>query len=387
MERGNNQAEAEVQSEVKEVLKHRWLLWILIGLVCTILVFLNAFESYIAANQFGPYRLEWKRALFSDLLGWYLWVPFTPFILWLVRRFRVNKNNWPRSVFVYALAGILLALARALIPVFVNYFVIWGTSGLYSFIANKYFVLISDFLVAVVVYGLILTFGHALNYYEQSRENELKASRLEAQLTKSQLQALKMQLHPHFLFNTLHSISALQLEDVAAAQKMMARLGDFLRLTLDNVGTQQVTLRREMAFLKCYLEIEQVRFGHRLTTHVEIEPLVLDAQVPNLILQPIVENAIRHGVASQVAIGHISISAKRKDGRLLVRVQDNGPGLIMNGGSVIPFKEGLGLTNTKARLDQLYGSNYYFDLLNAPESGLIVALEIPFVTNGGDQNS
>lgn len=369
------------------MLKHRWLLWVLIGLVCTILGFLNAYESYIAANQFGQYHLEWKRALFSDLFGWYLWLLFTPCILWLVRRFRVNKNNWPRMVSIYALAGILLALARALIPVFINYFVIWGTSGLYSFIANKYFVLISDFLVAVVVYGLILTLGYALNYYEQSRENELKASRLEALLTTSQLQALKMQLHPHFLFNTLHSISALQLEDVVAAQKMMARLGDFLRLTLDNVGTQEVTLRREVEFLKCYLEIEQVRFGHRLTTQVKIDPWVLDAQVPNLILQPIVENAIRHGVASQVAPGHLSISAKRKDGRLRVQVQDNGPGLPMNGGSAIHFKEGLGLTNTKARLNQLYGSNYHFDLLNAPEGGLIVTLEIPFVTNGGDHQS
>jgi LytS/YehU family sensor histidine kinase len=135
-----------------------------------------------------------------------------------------------------------------------------------------------------------------------------------------------MQLHPHFLFNTLHSISSLQLEDVGAAQKMTARLGDFLRLTLENAGVQEVSLRREIEFLKCYLDIEQVRFGRRLTTVIEIEPEALEMRVPNLILQPLVENAIRHGITPNPAPGMISIIAKRERDRIKVVICDNGGG-------------------------------------------------------------
>src|SRR4029079_13460186 len=141
------------------------------------------------------------------------------------------------------------------------------------------------------------------------------------------LQALKMQLHPHFLFNTLNSISALLDEDVDAADQMLARLGDLLRMTLENSGAQEVTLQEELEFLRCYLEIEQVRFNDRLTVSMHIEPETLDAKVPNLILQPIVENAIKHGIVSRIAPGRIEIIARRSDDALLLQVKDNGPGL------------------------------------------------------------
>src|SRR5262249_28489116 len=144
------------------------------------------------------------------------------------------------------------------------------------------------------------------------------------QVTEAQLQALKMQLHPHFLFNTLNSISALLDEDVDAADQMLARLGDFLRLTLENSGAQRVTLQEELEFLRCYLEIERVRFEDRLTINMHIDPEALDARVPNLILQPIVENAIRHGIVSRIAPGQIDISAKRLRDTLQLQVRDNG---------------------------------------------------------------
>src|SRR4029079_2186861 len=176
------------------------------------------------------------------------------------------------------------------------------------------------------------------------------------------LQALKMQLHPHFLFNTLNSISALLDEDVDAADQMLARLGDLLRMTLENSGAQEITLQEELEFLRCYLEIEQVRFNDRLTVDMKIEPATLDAQVPNLILQPIVENAIKHGIVSRIAPGRIEISAIRYGGSLKLQVRDNGPGLHPGEASSGRVKEGLGLANTRARLEQRYRHDHRFEM-------------------------
>ena len=227
------------------------------------------------------------------------------------------------------------------------------------------------------IYGLLLLLNQVFRYYRRFREGELRSSQLETQLTQAQLQALKMQLHPHFLFNTLHSISALIRRDPDAADKMIARLGDFLRLTLENSGAQEVSLQKELEFLKCYLEIERVRFRDRLTTRLDIEPRALDASVPNLILQPIVENAIRHGVAPRSAPGHVEISAKRGERALRIQVRDNGPGLSAITAPDDGFREGLGLTNTRARLARLYGAAHRFELEDAPGGGLLVTLEIP----------
>jgi two-component system, LytTR family, sensor kinase len=195
-------------------------------------------------------------------------------------------------------------------------------------------------------------------------------------VTEAQLQALKMQLHPHFLFNTLNSISALLEEDVDAADQMLARLGDFLRMTIENSGATKVTLQEELEFLRCYLEIEHVRFHDRLTVNMHIEPEVLEARVPNLILQPIVENAIKHGIVSRIAPGEIEVTAQKNGDALELRVRDNGPGLHRDGPAVI--REGLGLGNTRARLEQMYGASHHFDMTDAPEGGLRVTVEIPF---------
>ncbi|HZH31097.1 MAG TPA: histidine kinase, partial [Pyrinomonadaceae bacterium] len=202
-----------------------------------------------------------------------------------------------------------------------------------------------------------------------------------------QLRALKMQLHPHFLFNTLNSISALLHRDAEAADQMVARLGDFLRLTLENSGDQEVTLEQEIAFLRCYLEIETIRHD-RLSVETEIEPQTLDALVPNLILQPLVENAIRHGISRQSAPGRLSIRAARRGGRLRLQVEDNGPGLALVGEAdalaapddllARTLAGGVGLANTRARLEHLYGAGGRLDLALATPRGMIVTLEIPF---------
>jgi LytS/YehU family sensor histidine kinase len=188
-----------------------------------------------------------------------------------------------------------------------------------------------------------------------------------------------MQLQPHFLVNTLHSISALLNKDVDGARTMITRLGDFLRLTLENSGAQEVPLQQEIEFLNGYLEIERIRFQDRLTTNVDIDPAVLDVRVPNLILQPIVENAMRHAIAANSNAGRIEIVASARNGMLRIEVKDNGPGLLLAPGSGNP-KHGVGLANTRARLERLYGSNHRFELANEPAGGFVVTLEIPRVS-------
>jgi two-component system LytT family sensor kinase len=223
----------------------------------------------------------------------------------------------------------------------------------------------------LLVYWVIVLISHAAAYYQRYREGELRAS-------QAQLQALKMQLHPHFLFNALHSISALVHSDPDAADKMIARLGDFLRLTLDSAAAQEVSLRQELEFLNCYLDIERTRFRDRLTTEIHADPQVLDCVVPNLILQPIVENAIRHGVSQRAAHGHVEVRASRAGNALRLEVRDNGRGLPV-GDEAGRGKQGggVGLANTRARLQQLYGGAYRFELQNAPAGGAVVTLELP----------
>jgi two-component system, LytTR family, sensor kinase len=188
-----------------------------------------------------------------------------------------------------------------------------------------------------------------------------------------------MQLHPHFLFNTLHAISALMDDDVKGARRMIARLSELLRLTLENVGRQEVSLRQELDALERYLEIEQIRFQDRLTVRLRVAQETLDACVPNLVLQPIVENAIRHGIAPRSSAGRIEIRAERRDGMIELQVIDDGPGLHPCGEEgVEEFKEGIGLTNTRARLRRLYGDEHLIEIKDADEGGLIVKLSIPF---------
>lgn len=235
----------------------------------------------------------------------------------------------------------------------------------------------------MLTYWVIVLLSHAFNYYNSYRKGELKASQLRAQLAQSQLEALKMQLQPHFLFNTLHSISALLNQDISAARSMIARLGDFLRLTLENTGTQEVTLQQEMEFLDRYLEIERIRFQDRLTTFVQVDPEVLDVRVPNLILQPIVENAMRHAIANRNR-GRIEIIAGANNGMLRIQVKDNGPGLRAVPALGNQSRHGVGLANTKARLDGLYGSAHRLELANEP-GGFVVTLEIPRVSESHPQ--
>jgi sensor histidine kinase YesM len=187
-----------------------------------------------------------------------------------------------------------------------------------------------------------------------------------------------MQLNPHFLFNTLNAVSSLMLTDVSAANKMLTRLADLLRLTLDSSHEQEVPLQKEIEFLQRYLDIEQIRFGQRLQLKMELEPSTLEAAVPNLILQPLVENAVRYAIEPQENAGHIEIRSRRDNGRLVLQISDNGPGLPAELPSEHTGRERIGLNNTRERLRKLYGENQRFDLSGNAMGGLTAKLSIPF---------
>lgn len=349
----------------------QWLLifgvWALPGLYFALQVYLQ--------HAFANHPLTLTQALLRGLIFWLLWVVSSPLVLWLARTFPIPRREWLDGLLFHLPAGVVFSFAHLVLYVFVSA----RLSGIpihsfSDFLAEFQPVFLSSFAWWSLVYWTILLASYAFDYYQRYQEGALKASQLETQLAQAQLQALKMQLHPHFLFNTLHSISALMREDVEAADQMIARLGDFLRLTLHNSGEQQTTLQQELKFLQCYLEIEQLRFQDRLRTEFEIAPSVLSAHVPNLILQPLVENAIRHGIAPQKAVGCITIRAQHTNGRLQMQVQDNGPGTSTNGRN----ETGVGLSNTQARLRQLYGANYSFETGSVHTGGFLVTLEIPF---------
>jgi LytS/YehU family sensor histidine kinase len=237
---------------------------------------------------------------------------------------------------------------------------------------------ISQFHLDLLIYGAIIGVSYAVSYYFRYREREFRASQLETQLAQAQLQTLKMQLQPHFLFNTLNGIAGLVRDSRnKAAVDMLAGLSDLLRYTLENAGKQEVPLKEELEFLELYLDIQQMRFSDRLKVEMHIEPEVLDAMVPNLILQPLVENAIRHGVSRRAASGTVGVSAKRENGSLLIRIYDDGLGLKRDDGAA-PVA-GVGLSNTRARLAQLYGERQSFSLAEREGGGAEAVLVMPFV--------
>jgi two-component system LytT family sensor kinase len=356
--------------------------WMLIGLSFTLNYYFFA-EHYVTIFRQQP---TIGQMLVWELPYWLLWAGLAPVVFLFTRRFPIDRERWFLNSMLHIVACVALTIAHRAIYLIIGWLLHVAAYRDLTSIPDLYS---SDILfnlpTGFMSYGTIFLISYVIDYYRRHQEEELKISRLKAELaeaklqvTEAQLQALKMQLHPHFLFNTLNSISALLDEDAEAADQMLARLGDFLRMTLQNSGAQQVTLQEELEFLRCYLEIERVRFQDRLTVTMKIEAETLEARVPNLILQPIVENAIRHGIVSRIAPGQIEISASLTGEALQLRVKDNGPGLGSVDGARAIVKEGLGLANTRARLAQMYGAAHKFEMSDAPEGGLQVTLTIPF---------
>ncbi len=230
----------------------------------------------------------------------------------------------------------------------------------------------------LMTYLFLVGLAHALAYRRESERRALDSAHLETRLIEAQLQSLQRQLQPHFLFNTLNAISGLMRTDVEAADRMMDRLGDLLRMALESGNVQELPLKEELEMLQKYLDIEQVRFGRRLSVAMRIEPDTLAAMVPNFLLQPLVENAVRHGVAPHTRQGRVAIEARREGNRLVIRIRDSGDGVAPH--YLTLLNQGVGLTNTRARLEHLYRADHAFVFSN--DEGFCVTISIPFTADG-----
>ncbi len=331
----------------------------------TFVAFSFATKAYLENLNYGI-KCSYPRMLGWESLGWLLWGLFTPFIFAFARHYPPQKKPFIHIPAALAFSAIHLALQFNLFLLSEKLFLPAGKPDIELMAFDR-------MAWRLMVYCILLIVWYASDSQKKAHIEQERAAQLSAQLAKTQLQALKMQLHPHFLFNTLNSISELMHHDIRAADEMMVRLGDFLRLTLDPNVSQEVTLEKELEFLKHYLEIEQVRFKDRLKVEMHIQPDTRYARVPYLLLQPVVENAIRHGISTKADGGILEISSEKENGFLHITIQDNGRGINQD-----EMKEGLGLSNTKSRLEKLYGDRFHFELSNRPESGTIVALTIPF---------
>ncbi len=324
------------------------------------------------------HALTFGELVWSSLVNWYAWAALSPLILRVARRLSIGRLGWARAVAVHLVLGVVatgLQVSGHLLVDFVTERVVLGLP--LDVLAHGRSVFLVCLPWGVPIYLTMVGLVHAFDYYRDSRLRMLTASKLETQLAQAQLQLLQVQMQPHFLFNTLHAISSLMHQDVDAADRMLARLSELLRFALESVGTQEVSLRRELKYLAPYLDIERRRFGENLTVVLDVAPETLDARVPSLLLQPLVENAIRHGVARRVAPGRVEVQVHRSGDALEVCVRDDGPGL--SGGDT-PLQLGVGLQNTRERLEGLYGEGHALAFGNRPGGGFEVAVSFPFRT-------
>ncbi len=345
--------------------------------VFTALIAANALQSAILGAVLGR-DFPVGRSIGATALTWYAWAALTPVIAVLVRRFPFTKGRWRKSVLVHLVASMVLFGAH------------FGLFGLGSHVlhlappgprrllvpppppagpvqdAFRWYFFRGAGTYGLIVGGLVL-----LDYVRKDRQRVA----LEGQLALAELKALRMQLQPHFLFNTLHAIGVLIHSDPKAAHVMLTRLAELLRLSLDTASEPELPLEVELAFVEKYLAIQKARFGDRLTVRYALEPDAMRGLVPTLVMQPLVENALEHGVAPHARPGVIEIAASRTANALTIRVRDNGNGLSEREGRV---KSGVGLANTRGRLRQLYGDRSRLTLANAVGGGLEVILEMPW---------
>ncbi|HEV8541545.1 MAG TPA: histidine kinase, partial [Verrucomicrobiae bacterium] len=313
-------------------------------------------------------------AVAFSLGDWYVFALLSIPVVKLARAFPFERRTWGRVAFVHLIYSLLFSFVYIVLRALVLEVQTMIEPSVALPFARAFSVLSKTFQYNIWVYWVILSVCHAFDYYEKFHERELRASELEKRLTQAKLQSLQSQMNPHFLFNTLHTISALMHKDVEAADRMVMKLSELLRLALDNTEAHEVPLSQELDFLSRYLEIEKTRFRERLNIEMNIAPETLKALVPNLVLQPLVENAIRHGIERHARPGKIILRAEQQNGHLRLEVQDNGGGLPREG----PKREGIGISNTRSRLQQLYGPDQKFELQNVESGGLLARVIIPF---------
>lgn len=358
------------------VASHYILTCILIAVFMSLVALPDIIPTHRILTHFGVSTTLFAISVWR-IADYLIWIPLLPAIIFLSRRFRFRRSAFMKSLSVHLAACLLLGA--------VKFIVLWIT--LPHFISDEFIDLmakseewtdiVEGLLIDVSMYWILLAACNGFAYFRNHLEREIRMNRLESQLVEARLSMLKMQLNPHFLFNTLNTIAGLVHDSPEDAEEMISRLGELLRLSLESQSSHEVSLQHELDVLSRYLAIEQIRFGDRLEFEMEIDPETMSARIPNLILQPIVENAVTHGICREASRGRIILRTSRRNGVLRIEIKDTGPGLP---GGRIPGKSGLGITNTLSRLEMLYGKAGRLELLSPEEGGCLARLSIPFHT-------
>ena len=327
--------------------------------------------------------LSWARSFEATMPSWFVLVALIPWVIFIAKRYPFESLRTPRTILVHLGSAFIFASAYLIMASYVSDYLLNDTMPV-RFMANLWRLFGVYFVGLMMQYAGIVGAYYAVDYSRRYREKEraaselaLKASRLESSLARANLEALRMQLNPHFLFNTLNTISVLALKgERQRVARMLSRLSDLLRLSLEN-DRQTLSLREELDFLERYLEIEEVRFRDRLTIDKDVDEAAYEAEVPSLILQPLVENAVKYGFSQTIGPGRVSITCRVRSGMLELEVADTGPGFPE--GKSTSTSTGVGIANTRARLEQLYGGNYTIELSNRPEGGALVKIRMPYI--------
>lgn len=301
----------------------------------------------------------------------FVWIPATSFVMRVAKRFPLHSGLIIKNGLILFFVCSLLSTVQCFFHSIIAYLLNPAVS---TFTINVFYTsLFYNIDTMLIVFCVLVAMQHAADYYERFREKEFAASTLEAQLTQAQMLALKMQLSPHFLFNTLNAIVALIHKDPNLAEEMTVRLSDFLRLTLDASGKQIISLKEELDFIRAYIQIEEVRFGDRLSFREIISTELFDAKVPMLLLQPLVENAIKHGLSQFAQSSILELSVENRNGQLIITVKDDGT----PNEQFSIINEGIGLSNTRKRIETLYGEQSSLSIVPNSPRGVQVIVTIP----------
>lgn len=361
-----------MEIRIRSLVKKYWKAACVIVGCWTFLALLFTPQTYLS-NLRAPTPLTWGQAFGATLLLFYVWAALTPLVLWLGGRFAFERPRLLRNLLIHLVLCVPVSLAHILLLQNLNALVFsWSQS--YRPPLPIFALLVGLGATNVMVYWGIVAVSQAVNYFRKYQEREFR-------LAQAQLQALRMQLHPHFLFNTLNAIAELVYSDPKAADRSIVSLSDLLRFSLESEKSQEVALKKELDFLEKYVEIQRTLMRERLNVRLSIDPETLDARVPNMLLQPLVENAIKHGISPRPEGGNIEVFARRLDGKLYVEITDDGLGLPEHGDG-----NGLGLVNTRERLRHLYGEAQDFNLSSFPGRGVTIRISLPFREVGNEKD-
>jgi hypothetical protein len=354
--------------------RHRLLQAMLFIAIWTVVGIAGSVHCYFSYAALGE-PLSWPRAFALGMSLWYAWGVLSVVIFQWTRLWPLDANTWLQRLPVHLCAGIIFALAKLIMDYPIIKFIYCLHPERCDFPTFFRMAFIGYFFRYLVISWLLMGVAHALWYFQKYRERESRAKRLETRLTQARLQMLHMQLHPHFLMNALNTIASLMHSDVDRADEALCKLADLLRFLLERAGIQEVSVREELEFIESYLEIERLRFGARVGVRIQVDHHLWQARVPHLLLQPLVENALRHGINGRADPGHIDIRVCQRGDRLRLEVLDDGPGLSWDRSPTT--HGGVGLSNTRARLQELYPNSHHFAIYNRPSGGTVAAVELP----------